>query len=79
MGEKPILCNRGQVGCQIDAFVLQAQLFADVVPVKINGAGGQAHQIGDFLGGLALPDQVGDLGFRRGEPGKLNGQFSGQG
>lgn len=59
--------------------MLQSQFVADVVSVKIDGAGCQAHQLGNFLGDFALPDEVGYLGFRWGKPDEFDSQFTGQG
>jgi hypothetical protein len=50
MGRNQILFNGGQVGFQADFFVLDAQLFPDVVPVEINRAFRQIHDLCDFLG-----------------------------
>lgn len=68
MGIKPILLNLSKVRFQIDGFVFQAQIAANVVPVKIDRAGRQPHQCRNFLCGFSLAYKVSDLALSRREP-----------
>jgi len=57
-GGKTPKYNESTEGLRIDAFVREVQFAEDVVAMKIDGAGGPAHQAGDFLGAFELPDTV---------------------
>lgn len=68
MGQKQILFKGAQVGFQTDFFILDAQLFPDVVPVEIDRAFRQIHDLCDFLGVFPLLDKVRNFKFRRRKP-----------
>ena len=53
MGLNQILFKGGQIGFQTDFFILDAQLFPDIVPVEIDCAFGQVHCLCDFLCGVS--------------------------
>ena len=55
------------MGPQINFFVGQPELTANVVSVKQYGIFRKAKQFCNFLVGLALFDQVGNLDFHRGK------------
>ena len=54
-----------QVGREIDPLFSQPELFPDVVAVRVDGALGDVQMLGDLLGRLAVPDEVGHLDFLR--------------
>ena len=55
------------MGPQINFFVFQAQLAADVMAVKQDRIFGQAQQFGDFFVRFAFLDKVGDFDFHGSE------------
>ena len=52
---------------QIDFFVVQAKLLADIVPVVDDGAFGHVKRVRDLLGGPFLLDKAGNPDFGGGQ------------
>jgi hypothetical protein len=66
---KPTLVlHRGKVRLEVGLLIAQAELLSDAVPVAFNGSRGDVEQLGYLLGRLAVPDHIGDLDLRGGEP-----------
>jgi hypothetical protein len=55
------------MGPQINLFVCQPELAANVMSVKQNGIFRKAQQFGNFLVGLTLFDKIGNLDFHGGK------------
>jgi hypothetical protein len=49
------------VGSQVYLFVFYADFCSDVVPVEFYSFWRQIQHLGDFFGGFALADEIGDL------------------
>ncbi len=67
MDKISILCEGIQVGCQIYIFVGDAQLFPDMIAVRINRTGGYIHGFGNFFCRFTLFDHIHYLDFSRRE------------
>ena len=58
MGLKQILIEGGQIRFQSDFLILDAQLFPDIVPVEIDRAFRQVHDLRDVLRIFSLLNKI---------------------
>jgi hypothetical protein len=58
MGLKQILIKGGQIRFQRDFLILDAQLFPDIVPMEIDRAFRQVHDLRDALRIFPLLDKI---------------------